>query len=62
MNAREVIEAVAAAFAKVDDPGVSDLYDEQPMSVHLPLGVLRAAASIVSRERLLAKAQSSEDV
>lgn len=40
-----IAAAVAAEYRRVDDPGVSDLYDEQPMHVILPLGVLRAALS-----------------
>lgn len=40
------------AFAKVDDPGVSDLDDEQPMPVHIPLGALRRA-----RRPVFAKAE-----
>ena len=48
----DAIAALAAAFAKVDDPGTSDLDDEQLMAVHIPLGVLRRAAAI---ERRLAK-------
>ena len=41
-----MIEALATAFGKVDDPGTSDLDDEQPMSIHVPLGVLRRGISM----------------
>lgn len=47
--ATEVVEALrpfAQAFAKADDPGVSDLYDEQPFSLHVPLGAWRRARSV----------------
>lgn len=43
-----IAAAVADAFRRVDNPGVSDLDNEQPMSVHLPLGVLRAALAAQS--------------
>ena len=32
-----------AAYAKHNDPGVSDLYDEQPVAWHVELGAYRAA-------------------
>lgn len=49
---REAVEALrpfAEAFAKADDPGVSDLYDEQPFSLHVPLGAWRRARSVWRR-------------
>lgn len=45
---REALEALrpfVEAFAKADDPGVSDLYDEQPFSLHVNLGAWRRARS-----------------
>jgi len=60
-DSRRVVAALADAFARIDDPGVSDLYDGQPMSIHLPLGMLRLArtlsrrnpdGSLVAKERL----------
>jgi len=49
---REALEALrpfAEAFAKADDPGVSDLYNEQPFSLHVPLGAWRRARSVWRR-------------
>lgn len=41
---RRVIDAVIDAYAKSGDHiGDSDLYDEQPHSMHLPLGIVRLA-------------------
>lgn len=40
----------AEAFRKRDDPGVSDLDNEQPMSIHVPLGAWRAANALAPRE------------
>lgn len=51
--------AVAAAFQRLDDPGVSDLEDEQPMSVHLTLGVLRAAY-FASQAKVVAKVEGQK--
>jgi len=33
----------AEAFEEHSDPGTSDLYDEQPMSIHVTLGAWREA-------------------
>lgn len=43
------LEPFAEAFHKADDPGVSDLYNEQPFSLHLPLGTWRRARSLIRR-------------
>lgn len=36
----------ADAFNAANDPGVSDLYDEQPFSLHVPLGAWRLASAL----------------
>lgn len=42
-DSRRVFKALAEALEKREDPGTSDLDDEQPFPIHLPLGVLRSA-------------------
>lgn len=39
--ALEAAKVIVAEFNRQDDPGVSDLYDEQPFHITVPLGVLR---------------------
>jgi len=41
----------AAAFDKADHPGMSDLYGEQPLSLHVRLGAWREASRLVSVNR-----------
>lgn len=40
---RKALEPFVADFERRDDPGVSDLYDEQPWSAHVTLGDVRRA-------------------
>lgn len=42
----EALQPFAEAFTKADDPGVSDLYDEQPFSLHVTLGAWRRLRSV----------------
>jgi hypothetical protein len=46
---RIALRPFADAFRKADDPGVSDLYDDQPFSLHVSLGAWRRASREVPR-------------
>ncbi len=40
------LEPFADTFRQHNDPGVSDLYNEQPVAWHVPLGAYRVAATL----------------
>jgi hypothetical protein len=40
---RAILLALADQYRKHNDPGVSDLYNDQPFPIHMPLGMLRYA-------------------
>lgn len=41
-----VLQPFVEAFDKIDDPGVSDLDNEQPMTLRVTLGALRRARTL----------------
>lgn len=46
-QAERALRPFAEAFRKYDDPGVSDLDNEQPVSLHVLLGAWRKASSVL---------------
>lgn len=57
---RTILLELAAQYRKHNDPGVSDLYNEQPFPIHMPLGMLRYAQK--AADELDAKHQTATDV
>jgi len=48
-EAAEVLRPFAEAYKAHDDPGISDLDNEQPVAWHVPLGVFRRARSLLHK-------------
>lgn len=51
-NARlkKAVKPFADVFRKHNDPGVADLYNEQPVAWHVPLGAYRTAATLSPKD------------
>jgi len=48
-RARVLLELIAKSYS--DDPGTSDLYDEQPVTLSITLGEVRAARRLLRESR-----------